>query len=264
MAMTKYKYRNLVFKTALLEALGRLQVEILNDGRCCENGCDDSMCQLVKKFSDAFYRDELKLDTSTIAQVKQKLSESSEFIRDIADTCEDIAEDKAEAIDSGDIEPEEGQEPELSQEDKAVLDQIFDIKKPIEEIEAIRDATVAALVAEDQKSQEVKNALDIAQSQVATGENPEAMEETVARINKIGPTSLMNGIMNHFSTLAVQDINKAGNFTSVADAMKKNSDIIKTRSVIMYSLFETAHMFHIHKFTPAEVQHLTKEIFYGK
>lgn len=257
--MTAYKYRRMVFTTALLESLGRLQCEILNDGKT-----SDPDLELAKKFTDAFYKDELKLDTSSISEIKARLYEGTEFIRDVADACENIADDKAAAVNAGEIEPEDDQEIELSEEDKAVLDQIFDLKKPVDDIEAIRDATVAALIAEDKKAQEVKNALDIAQSQVSSGENPEAMEETIARINKIGPTSLMNGIMNHFSTLAVKDINESGRFTSVASAMEQNRDIIKTRSVIMYSLFETANHLGIHKFTPDEIKHLTVELYYGK
>lgn len=267
MAMSKYQYRRKVFNTALLESFSRIQLEILNDGsgNCCTGGpCSDDMCRAAKAFSDAFYKETLDLEHSTIAQTKQKLSEAAEFIRDVADACEDIAEDKADAIDAGEIEPEEDQEVELSEEDKAVLDQIFEVKKPVEEIETIRDATVAALIAEDKKSQEIKDALDIAQSQVSTGENPDAMEETVKRINKVGPTSLMNGIMNHFSTLAVKDINEAGNFAGVAKAMKDNRDLIKTRSVMMYSLFEACNLFGIKKFTPAEVKTLAYELYYGR
>lgn len=257
--MTAYKYRRMVFTKALLESLGRLQCEILNDGKM-----DEPDLVLAKKFSDAFYTDELKLDSSSVADIKARLYEGTEFIRDVADACENIADDKAAAVNAGEIEPEDGQEIELSEEDKAVLDQIFDIKKPIDDIEAIRDATVAALIAEDKKAQEVKQALDIAQSQVSTGDNPQAMEETVARINKIGPTSLMNGIMNHFSTLAVKDINENGHFTSVATAMEQNRDIIKTRAVAMYSLFETANRMGLHKFTPDEIKRLTIELYYGK
>ncbi|MCM1230048.1 MAG: hypothetical protein NC489_07945 [Ruminococcus flavefaciens] len=262
--LTQYQYRRQVFQAALLESLGRLQLEILNDGRCGTDNCSEADVNLMKKFSDAFYKEELKLETSTIAQVKTRLSEASEFIRDVADACEDIAEDKADAVKTGEIEPEDGQEIELSDEDKAVLNQIFDVKKPVEEIEAIRDATVAALIAEDKKAQEVRNALDIAQSQVSTGENPQALEETVKRINKIGPTSLMNAVMNHFSTLAIKDINENGTFTSVSDAMSKNRDIIKTRAVMMYTLFEAANVFKIKVFTPAEVKNLTYELYYGK
>lgn len=260
--LTYYEYRRRVFNKALLEALSNLHVEILNDERCNGEDCREDE-ETIRKFSDAFYQDELQLDKSTIAQTKEKLAEASEFIRDIADAAEDIAEDKAEPVKEGEVEVEDDQEIELSEEDKAVMDQIFDVKKPVEEIEAIRDATVAALIAEDKKAQEIKNALDIAQSQVASGENAEAVEETVKRINKIGPTSLMNGIMNHFSTLAVRDINEAGNFTSVSTAMKNNRDIIKTRSAIMFSLFEAANVFKIHEFSPAEVKHLTYELYYG-
>mgnify|MGYP006990357686 CR=1 FL=1 len=45
---------------------------------------------------------------------------------------------------------------------------ISTIKKPTDDIEAIRDATVAALIAEDEKAQEVKNSLDIALLMSAT------------------------------------------------------------------------------------------------
>lgn len=259
--MTYYAYRRKVYETALLEALGRLHGEILNDGT---DPNDAHTAELAKKFCDAFYKDELKLDSSSVADIKSRLSEASEFIRDISDTCENIANDKAEAVKLGEISPEEDETIALSDEDKAVMDQIFDIKKPTDDIEAIRDATVAALIAEDEKAQEVKNSLDIAQSQVAAGENPNALEETISRINAVGPTSLMNSIMNHFSTLAVQDINENGQFTSVADAMSQNKDVIKTRSVMMYTLFEMANRFGIHHYSPAEIERLAAELYYGR
>ncbi len=263
MKLTYNEYRRRVFNAALLESLGKLQCMILNDGEeCCDQDTQD-MLALARKFSDSFYKEELQLEKKTVAETMARLAETSEFIRDVAEECENIADDKAEAMKDEGLEVEDDQEIELTDEDKQALEQIFDIKKPVEEIEAIRDATVKALVAEDQRSQEMKQALDIAQSQVSTGEDPKAMEETVRRLNNVGPTSLMNALLNHYSTLAVKDINEAGKFSSVSKAMADNKEIIKERACMTYQLFETANLFGIHKFTPAEIKGIAFEFYSG-
>lgn len=267
--ITYSEFKRRVFNEVILESMCRLHCQILN-GAC---GLKEAECnpdearytEMARKMCTAFYKNELNLDTATVGQTKKRLSETNEFLKDVANTAEDIAEDKAEAAREEKMEIPEDQKVELSTEDKAVLDQLFDTKGPTPEVDKIRDATVAALVAEDKKAEEVRKAVDIAQSQVASGDaTPEYMEETVNRLNRIGPTSLMNAIMNQVSVAAVKDVSKNGKFTSVGKVMAENADEIKTRAVAIYALYESANVFGIHKYTPADVKHLALNIYYEK
>lgn len=257
------EYRRRVFNTALLECLCKVHGKALN-GSACEGECDSNLTAMAANFCKNFYKEELNLDTSTISQTKARLSEAVEFVQDCVDTAENIAEDKADAAKECGAQIPEDQDVELSQEDEQVIDQLFDVKNPELQIDAIRDATVAALVAENEKAQEIKNAMDIAQSQVAAGEDPKQLEETVNRLNGRGPTSLMNAIMNHMTMTAIKDINENGNFTSVGDAMRHNADIIKTRSAIIYSLYESSSILGICKYTPESIRKIAQDIYYAK
>lgn len=254
------EYRRRVFNTALLECLSRAHGEILN-GTCGES--DRETCEMADKMCKAFYADMLHLDKNTITATKAQLAESITFVKDCINISEAIAEQKAE--DAKDVEIPDSDKVELSQEDNAVIDQLFDQKNPELQVEKIRDATVAALVAEDQKAQEIKDAVNIAKSQVADGtSNAEAMEETVNRINKRGPTSLMNAIINNVSRSAIKDVNNGGRFSTVGKVLHENADAIKTRAVMAYSLYEMSSVMGIHKYAPGEVQQIAYNIYYEK
>jgi len=123
---------------------------------------------------------------------------------------------------------------------------------------------VAALVAEEQKATEIKQAIDIAQSKVSAGEDPSTLEETVKRLESVGPTSLMNAIMNNISAQAVKDINENGQFTSVSKALADNADEIKSRAVAVYSLYEMASVFGMKKYSRDDVKNLALSIYYEK
>lgn len=262
--ITYSEYKRRVFNTALLECFCKIHGQVLNGA--CENDepCDERMTDMANRLCRTFMNTEMALECSTISQTKARLSESSEFMKDCGDVCEDIAEKKCKDASDNKVEVTDGEVVELSQEDKALINQLFDTKGPTPQVDRIRDATVAALVAEDKKAAEIKQAVDIAQSKVASGENPKALEETVKRLNRVGPTSLMNAIMNNVSAIAVKDINESGNFTSVGKVMQENADEIKTRAVAIYALYETLSVFGLKKYTPADVKQLATEIFYEK
>lgn len=258
--ITPMEYRRRVFNTALMECLCRLQEEVLNP----DGSMEPHELRQLRIFSEAFYNDVLNLDSRTIQQTRQFLSEADQFVQDAMDTAEQIAEDKKDAVERSKMYVTDDQEVELSDEDNAIMDQLFDLKKPTPEIDKIRDSTVAALVVEDQKAQEVKDAIDIAKSQVDAGANPKAMEEAVNRINAIGPTSLMNGLLNYFSTQAVKQINESGTFTSINEAMTDNRDLIKDRATIVYSLYEASSVLGICKYDQNQIEKLAHEFYYGK
>lgn len=262
--ITYPEFRRRVFNQALLECFCKIHGQVLNGGCCDDCATDQRMADMAARLCTNFCKEELSLDNSTVDQTKAKLSEAVQFIRDCVETCENIADDKCDAAQKDKVQIEDDQKIELSQEDKAVIDQLFDSKNPTPQIDTIRDATVAALVAEEKKAAEIKQAIDIAQSKVAAGEDPATLEETVKRLNAVGPTSLMNAIMNNISAQAVKDISESGNFVSVGKAMADNADEIKSRAVAVYSLYEMASVFGMKKYTSEDVKRLALSIYYEK
>lgn len=258
--ITPMEYKRRVFNKFLTEALIRMQTCVLQGSET--EPLAESVLKDIRVFTEGFYADELNLDKSTISQTRRRLSEADEFIHSTMNTAEEIAEEKKKHVEEDNIQVTDDQDIELSDEDEEIMDQLFDLKKPDPQIDRIRNATVAALVAEDQKSQEIKQAIEIAQKQ--DEEKPGTMEEAVSRINKVGPTSLMNGIINYFSTLAVRSVNEAGNMGSISNVLSDNKEIIKDRAAIMYSLFETASVMGIHRYTDTEVKKLTTEFYNAK
>lgn len=259
------EYRRRVFNKCMLECFSRIHESCTGLDPKSEDYHECNLATMAKKMNDAFYNDLLKLDTSTIPTTKKNLAEAVTFIQDCMNISETIANDKADNASKGDLEIPDGQEIELSPEDNELIDKVFDEKSPDVQVDAIRDATVKALIAEDKKAQEIKDSLSIAQSQVAAGGDPKAMEETVSRLGNRGPTSLMNAIMNSMAAAAVKNVNENSTTpVSVGKVMSENADEIKTRSTMMYTLFEMASVFGIHKYNSAEVKRIAEEIYYNK
>ena len=258
------EYRRRVFNTALLECFSRIHSMCtgLNQPK---NDHDYTLAEMGIGMSNEFYRQMLNLDTSTISQTKKNLSEAVTFIQDCVSICESIAEEKAASAEEEGLDTD-ADKPELNAEESDLISKVFDEKSPNLQIEAIRDATVKALLAEDKKAQEIKDSLSIAQSNVAAGDMDEkSLEETVNRLGKRGPTSLMNAIINAVSVAAVKNVNENSNgVVPIGSVMAANADEIKTRSAMMYMLYESSSVFGIHKYTSAEVKRIAEEIYYGK
>ena len=208
--------------------------------------------------------DVLNLHKATINETIERLKNADYFMFEAAQVAERIADAKAAEAKEDDIKLNDEDDVELSQEDKAVMDQLFELKGPQPQIQQIRDDTVKALIAEEQKANEIKDAIDVAKADVASGANPNALKETTDRLNRVGPTSFMNGLLNQFSSAAIKDINESGNFTSVRDAMALNRDHIKTNAVMVYSMFETANVMGIRKYSKKEIENMAKEAYYAK
>lgn len=258
--------RRRVFNHALLECFSKIHESCCGD--CCTDNDDphhDRNITMAKKMSDAFFGDMLALNGCTINQTKARLSEAVTFIQDCINISEAIAQDKADIAKEENMEIPEDQKIELSPEDEELIEKLFDEKGPEVQIDAVRDATVKALLAEDKKAQEIKDSLSIAQSQVAAGGDPKVMEETVSRLSGRGPTSLMNAIMNSVSAAAVRDVNEnAKTPVSVGTVMAENATEIKNRAIMIYSLYECSSVFGIKSYTNAEVKKIAEEIYYGK
>ena len=260
--MPEYKRR--VFNRALLECFCRIHGQILN-GSCEDDAVtDERMSTMANKLCSNFYTEELNLKNATVQATQARLAEAVHFLKECGEVCEDIADHKVEDAKEEGLVMEDDQKIELSDADKAVLDQVFENRNPTPQIDAIRDATVNALVEEEKKSKEIKDAIDIAKSQVASGENPNALEETTSRLGKVGPTSLMGAIMNNITVQAIRDINESGNLGNLSQAISDNAQSIKSRAAMMYSLYEMASAFGIHHYTNAEVKKLAFDIYHDK
>ena len=121
------------------------------------------------------------------------------------------------------------------------------------------------MIAEDKKAQEIKDSLSIAQSKVAAGEDPKVMEETVNMISAKGPTSLMNGIMNRFTSVTVRNkMNESSTPRPIGEIMQENAEEIRNNAMIMYSLFEASSVLGIHKYTKAELKEIAQKFYYTK
>ena len=262
------EYRRRVFNECMLTCMDKIHGQILNGDLSADvDSMDaDRMNKMASNLCREFYKSELCLDKCTVDQTKKRLSEAVTFIKDCVDVSESIANDKAECAAKEGCEMDDDQEIELSDEDEELIDKLFEEKSPELQVDTIRDATVKALVAEDQKAQEIRDAMNIANSQVAAGQPPEVLKETIERLNSRGPTSLMNAIINQVTAVAIRDVNENsdGGVTSVGKVMQENADEIKTRAVMIYTLYEMANVFGITKYTPAEAKKLAEKIYYNR
>lgn len=264
--MSLVEYRRRVFNKALLEGMCKIHGKILNGDLSIDPGTgSDRMACMAKRMCTKFYEDELDLKNNTIHQTKQTLKESTTFIQDLVEASEEIAEQKMKDAKDAEIEMDQDQEIELGDEDKELLDQLFNQKSPDLQVDQIRDATVKALLAEDRKAQEIKDALSLANSTVPANGSTDTtvMKETIDRLNRRGPTSLMNAILNGMSGLAVQSVMETAAGKSVGDIMKENADEIKTRAVMLYTLYEMNNVL-IRPYTKKEIQMISESIYYGK
>jgi len=256
------EYKRRVFNKALLECFARMHQLGLSD--CGKEQLNEGVLNAAGDACKAFFEDELDLKNQTIRETKLRLSEAVSFVQDCVDCAEEIAEEKADtAKEKGMVIPDD-QDIELSKEDEQVLDQLFDNKTPKVQADQIRDATVKALLEEDKKAEEIRNAVDIAKAQSNEEGSTTTLEETVKRIDRIGPTSLMHAIINNITRSAVNTVTETTGVQSIGNIMDMNRDMIKDQAIMLYSIYETASVFGICKWTPAEVAAMAREIYNEK
>lgn len=256
--ITYSEYKRRIFNDCLLEGISTLHAAILNDAS------DANISKSADKMCKSFFNDALKLDMSTISTTKKNLAESSTYMKDLLSLCESIAECKAKDAAEENLDLMDSQKIEISPEEKELLDKLQVDKEPELQIDKVRDATVNALIAEDKKAQEIKDSITIAQNRAEEKKDATILKETVDRLNSRGPTSLMNAIMNNVSVAAVKDVSNNGNFVNVSTVMKENADLIKTRSAMIFTLYEMASVFGICKYKPADIKRISEEIYYNK
>lgn len=256
-----YEYKRRVFNECMLECMCKLHSQILNGSEAGE--VDAHAAEMANRMCRTFIKDDLKLAESTIRTTTDRLSEAVTFIKDCINVSTGIANEKAEDADVEDLEMGEEQDIELCDEEKSLIDKLFEEKSPDLQVDAIRDATVTALLAEEKKSAEIRDSLSIANSQVAAGADPSVLKETIDRLDR-GPTSLMNAIINSVTQTAVKNVNENSGTTNIGQVMSENADEIKTRAVMVYALYEMANVFGIHKYSAKEVEELAKKIYYNK
>lgn len=256
-----YEYKRRVFNECMLECMCKLHGQILNGAEVGE--VDARATEMANRMCRTFIEDDLNLAESTIKATTDRLSEAVTFIKDCVNVSTSIANEKAEEADDEDLEMDDEQEIELDGEDKDLIDKLFNEKSPELQVDAIRDATVTALLAEEKKSAEIRDSLSIANSQVAAGADPSVLKETIDRLDR-GPTSLMNAVINSVTQVAVKNVSENSGATQIGQVMSENADEIKTRAVMVYTLYEMANVFGIHRYSAKEVEELSKKIYYNK
>ena len=227
------------------------------------NSCSAADAELCENMCNSYFTEELGLNESTVGHTIERLKGSNQYIIEAAEEAKEIADQHMAKADEDKAEIKDDDRIELTPEDHEVLDQLFHSKGPGPQIDQIRDATVKALLSEEKKSKEVRDALDLAQSKVSSGD-VKAYNETASRLSKVGPTSLMGAIMNSMSRAAIRETSEAGNFTSIGDVMAENADVIKTRSVMLYAIMETGNQLEITHMSNKDVEQLANNIFYQK
>lgn len=269
--MSYREFKRRVFNEALQECLTKFTL------KCCggEGSMDTTMdsskyTEIAANMSKDFYNNLLNLNEKTITETKKCMCEAVTFIQDCIAVSEAIAEEKANDAQEEHLEIPEDQDIELSKEDQEVIDTLYDDKEPAVQIDAVRDATVRALMAEDRKAQEVKDAINIANAQVKVDEREHSKEEAEASLKETAyrmnrPHSLMHAIMNGFSRTALKAVSESAGVDGMKNPgkiLKENAQEIKNRSIIMYSLFESASVLGLKQFTPTEVKKIAEEIYY--
>lgn len=255
------EFKQRVFNEAFLTCLSVFHKKVLTEGTETTGlDCPIHTAEMMDKMCRAFFDDMLNLPNNTIKSTMKKLDSSTTFVKDCAKLCETIADMKsAKAQDDG-LEIEEDQKIEMSPEDEQLIKTVFEDKNPKLEAETVRDATVNALLAEDKKAQEIKDAINMAKK----SNDAKTIEETFSRLDR-GPTSLLNAIMNNFTQTAYREVNEnSAGVTSMSDVMRSNKDEIRDRSLMMYSLYEMANVLGIHHYTEKEIKDIAERIYYNK
>ena len=238
-------YENRIFKAALLECFNKLNAKILEDKET--NGQIEAMRAGICK---QFMSEELGFNTSnwSIGSIVMRLNNTrNKFLRECGETCERIAEANRE-----DCEVDENlrdavedmaddAEPELSEEDKKIIDNVFDVNAPVE-IDEIRDSMVDALEKERQVAEEMESAIDLArQDAEMNGEDvEEAVSEAANRMIARQPVTLIGALSYAAGQFAITELSKNNDngimVENVRSILKQNGDMISTQVCILYSL----------------------------
>ena len=248
-----------------MEACGKTEACGSKNESKCEGQGDINLykADMARKMAKAFFVDEMCLDKCTMKETKDKLCDSTTFVKDCVKLCESIADEKAEEACEQKLELTDDDEAEVSDSDKSEIEKLFAEKTPTVTADAVAKASVEAMLDERKKSDEIKDAIDLAK---AAGES-KALEETVMRLERRGPTSLMNAITTFVSESAIRDVDnnlpKNGRL-SVATVLRENAEEIRERSMMMYSLFETMNAFGFKKYTEREIRDISLNIYNGK
>ena len=261
------EFKRRVFNSALCECFARIHAKCLgiNENQTLFGYYPDAnqnyLSEMASDMAKSFIYDELNLDKATIATTKKALAESCTFVQDCVELCEAIADDKMKAAVENDVKAtDDMKQPELSAEEKELIQNLFDRKDPEVEADAVRDATVKALLAEREKANEIKDATSIAQQ--AGDKNK--LQETVARISSRGPTSLMHAMITAVSEAAVKDVHEQNPSAKIGEILAENADEINTRAAMMYSLYEAVNAFSIKKYTKRDIEQIARDIYSGK
>lgn len=255
------EFKQRVFNEAFLTCLSKFHAKVLTEGTDTTGlECPVHTAQMMDKMCRAFFSDMLDLPHNTVKTTMKKLDTATTFVKDCAKLCETIADMKSAKAQEENLDVEEDQKVEMSPEDEKLIDTVFDEKNPEVEAQTVRDATVNALLAEDKKAQEIKDAIDMAKK----SNDAKTMEETYNRLDR-GPTSLLNAIMNNYAQTAYREVNEnSAGVASMSEVMYNNKEEIRNRSLMHYAMYEMANVLGIHKYTQKEIKDIAEHIYYNK
>lgn len=266
--VSNVEFKRRVFNSALCECFANIHAKCLG---IHENATlfgyypdanEEYLAEMASSMAKAFCREELNLDRATINDTKKTINAGGNtFIAECVALCEEIANDKmVAAVDSKVVATDDMKEPELNPEEKELIKNLFDRKDPEVEADAVRDATVKALLAEREKANKIKEATSIAQQ----AGDANKLEETVNRIASRGATSLMHALLTSISEAAVRDVHDKNPQAKIGEILSENADEINTRAAIIYSLYEAFNAFGIKKYTKRDIETLSRKIYNGE
>ena len=251
------------FNTALCECFAKIHAKCLDLEETTLFGHypdanEIALKEMANTMAKEFIRSELDLDTATISATKDRLSESCDFMKQCVLLCEEIANDKIAAASENEVKAtDDMKSPELNPEEKELIQNLFDRNDPEIEADAVRDATVKALLAEREKANKIKDATSIAQQ--AGDQNK--LEETITRISSRGPTSLMHAMITAVSEAAVKDVLEQNPKARIGNILSENADEINTRAAMMYALYEAENAFGIKNYTRRDIERIARDIY---
>lgn len=266
--ISNMEFKRRVFNSALCECFANIHAKCLG---IHENAAlfgyypdanEEYLAEMASSMAKAFCREELNLDKSTISETKSAIAAGGNtFMEECVALCEGIADEKmVAAVENKVTATDDMKEPELNPEEKELIKNLFDRKDPEVEADAVRDATVKALLAEREKANKIKEATSIAQQ----AGDANKLEEAVNRIASRGATSLMHALITSISESAIRDVHAKNPQAKIGTILSENADEINTRAAIIYSLYEAFNAFGIKKYSKRDIEALSRKIYNGE
>lgn len=250
---TYAQYKRNVFAHILSESFVKIHSKALD---LKEN---ELLYENVSKVAREFVTTTLKLNENTVEQIKDSLKNSSYFVGRIVTLAESMACEKMETLSKEKLPVPDCVE--LNDEEKQMIENLFKYECPEEGVTEITDSVAKAMMKENQKATEIKEALDLMK---VNGTDQKTLQESVNKISQREPYSLMNSIILNISESYVKEHLTNNPNLKAADILKENATNIKEDSMTAYALYETLNVFGFKTFDKKMVEDLSYKIYRGE